>query len=137
MRASANLPTKLQPLTIDSAAFLHGISPSLANKYQSLNEVLDSQFRQYFRYYEPAQIRYRTANLRPDQSSIFTYGCRAYPLDRDRAAGRDKCGFKVNLRGYIRCLVRYKASNIYVIQVLTLKQVIIIRDITFNKAQYY
>jgi hypothetical protein len=137
MRASANLPAKLWPLTMDSAAFLHGMSPSPANKYRSPNEVLDSWFRQYFRYYEPAQIRHRTADLRPDWSGIFAYGCRAYPLDRDRAAGRDKRGFKVNPRGHIGYLVGYKASNIYAIWVPTLDQVITTRDVTFDEARYY
>ena len=137
MRVGANLPAKLWPEIMDAAAFLHAMSPSAIHEFRSPNEVLDTWFKMYFRWYQPAQIRHRTADLRPDWSGIYAYGCRAYPLDRDRAAGRDKRGFKVHPRGHIGYLVGYKASNIYLIWVPTLDQVIVTRNVTFNESLFY
>jgi transposase InsO family protein len=137
MRLGANLPAKLWPLIMDAAAYLHSISPLPIHQYRSPNEVLESWFRQYFRWYEPVLIRHRTADLRPDWSGIYAYGCRAYPLNRDRAAGRDKRGFKVNPRAHIGYLVGYRASNIYHIWVPTLDQVITSRDVTFDESLFY
>lgn len=137
MRASARLPEKLWPEIMDAAAWLHGMSPSAIHGYRSPNEVLDSWFRQYFRWYEPAHIRARLADLRPDWSGVYAYGCRAYPLDRDRAAGIKKRTFKVTPRGHVGYLVGYRASNIYRIWVPILDQVITTRNVSFNEARFY
>ena len=137
MRISARLPEKLWPEILDAAAWLHGMSPSAINGYRSPNEVLDSWFRQYFRWYEPEKIRSRTADLRPDWSGIYAYGCRAYPLDRDRAAGLLKRDFKINPRGHVGYLVGYRASNIYRIWIPTLDQVITTRNVTFDESRFY
>jgi hypothetical protein len=137
MRTSANLPEKLWPEIMDAAAYLYNMSPTALHSYRSPNEVLDSWFQQYFRYYQPATIRNRTADLRPDWSGIYSYGCKAYPLSKDRAAGRDKRGFKVNPRAHIGYLVGYRASNIYIIWVPKLDQVITTRDVSFNENEFF
>lgn len=137
MRHSANLPKKLWPEIMDAAAWLHSMSPSSTHDFRSPNEVLDSWFRQYFRWYEPAAVRSRTADLRPDWSGIYAYGCRAYPLKRDRAAGLSKRDFKINPRGHVGYLVGYRASNIYRIWVPTLDQIITTRNVTFDESRFY
>lgn len=137
MRTSANLPPKLWPEVIDAAAFLHGISPTAIHDYRSPNEVLDQWFQQYFRWYQPETIRHRTADLRPDWSGIYAYGCRSYPLEVDRAAGKNRRGYKVNPRAHIGYLVGYRASNIYLIWVPILDQVIITRNVTFDESKFY
>jgi hypothetical protein len=137
MRTSANLPTKLWPIIMDAAAYLFNMSPTAIHAYRSPNEVLDSWFQQYFRYYQPATIRNRTADLRPDWSGIYAYGCKAYPLDRERSANRDKRGFKVTPRAHIGYLIGYKASNIYIVWVPKLDEVITTRNVTFNEEQFY
>ena len=137
MRTSAGFSERLWPDIMDAAAYLYGKSPSAVHGYRSPDEVLDTWFRQYFRWYEPAVIRHRTADLRPDWSGIYAYGCRAYPLDRERAAGRDRRRFKINPRAHIGYLVGYRASNIYRIWVPTLDQVITSRNVTFDKSRFY
>lgn len=67
-------------------------------------------------------MRNASEELRPDWSGIYAYGCRAYPLNRDRAAGLHRRGFKVSPRGHIGYLVGYRASNIYRIWVPVLEQ---------------
>ena len=113
MASSSNLPVKLWPEVVEAAAWLYNMSPSAAYDMQSPNETLDSWFVQYFRWYEPARVRSALTDLRPDRSGIYAYGCRAYPLNKERAAGRDRRGFKVTPRGHIGYLVGYRASNIY------------------------
>jgi hypothetical protein len=137
MRSGANLPEKLWPEVVTAAAWLYNMSPSHANELRSPNEELDRWFTQYFRWYEPERVRVLTADLRPDWSGIFAYGCRAYPLNRERAAGRHRRGFKVTPRGHIGYLVGYRASNIYRIWVPKLNQVITTRNVTFNEELFY
>jgi hypothetical protein len=137
MANSANLPTKLWPDVVEAATWLYNMSPSSAHDMQSPNETLDSWFTQYFRWYEPARVRSALADLRPDWSGIYAYGCRAYPLNRERAAGRDRRGFKVTPRGHIGYLVGYRASNIYRIWIPKLNQVITTRNVTFDEELFY
>ena len=137
MRSGANLPEKLWPEVVAAAAWLYNMSPTHANDLRSPNEELDRWFTQYFRWYQPERVRALTADLRPDWSGIYAYGCRAYPLNRDRAAGRDRRGFKVTPRGHIGYLVGYRASNIYRIWIPNLNQVITTRNVTFNEELFY
>lgn len=137
MRSGANLPEKLWPEVVIAAAWLYNMSPSHANDLRSPNEQLDQWFTQYFRWYEPERVRTLTADLRPDWSGIYAYGCRAYPLNKERAAGRNRRGFKVTPRGHIGYLVGYRASNIYRIWVPGIDQVITTRNVTFNEELFY
>lgn len=137
MRISANLPEKLWPEVMDAAAYLHGMCPTKIHDYRSPNEYLDAWFREHYRDNRSAQIRKMNVDLRPNWSGIYAYGCRAYPLDRDRTAGRDKRGFKVNPRAHIGYLVGYVASNIYRIWVPTLDQVITTRNVTFDEHRFF
>lgn len=82
-------------------------------------------------------MRTATADLRPDWSRIYAYGCRAYPLNRDRAARRNRRSFKILLRGHIRYLVGYRASNIYRIWVPSLDEVFTTRNVTFDEQRYF
>lgn len=137
MRSGANLPEKLWPEVVMAAAWLYNMSPTHSNELHSPNEELDRWFAQYFRWYQPEQVRALTADLRPDWSGIYAYGCRAYPLNRERAAGRNRRSFKVTPRGHIGYLVGYRASNIYRIWVPQLDQVITTRNVTFNEELFY
>lgn len=137
MRSSSNMPEKLWPEIVDAATWLYNMSPSYAHELQAPNTVLESWFRQYFKYYEPEIVRAATADLRPDWSGVYAYGCRAYPLNKERAAGRNKRGFKVTPRGHIGYLVGYRASNIYRIWIPTLDQVITTRNVAFDEELFY
>ncbi|RYP30332.1 hypothetical protein DL768_011197 [Monosporascus sp. mg162] len=137
MRLGANLPKDLWPEAVKAAAWLHNMSPSHAHDLLSPNEVLARWFRQYFRWYDPAIVNAITADLRPDWSGIFAYGARAYPLTRDREAGRKRRAQKVEPRAHIGYLVGYRASNIYRIWVPELRQVITTRNVTFDEDIFY
>ena len=137
MRLDANLPDNLWPETSSAAIYLHGMLPSEAHEYCSPNEVLYSWFRNYFRWYDPALITRTTADLRPDWNGIYAYGARAYPLKKDREAGKDKRAFKVLPRAHIGYLVGYSASNIYRVWVPQLGKVIVTRNVTFDETKFY
>jgi hypothetical protein len=137
MRLGAGLPEKLWPEVTQAAVWLYNMSPAYRNGLRSPNEVLLNWFQQYFKYYQPAHVRSASADLRPDWSGIYAYGCRAYPLNRDREAGRRRRDFKVSPRGHIGYLVGYKASNIYRIWVPTLEQVITTRNVAFDEELFF
>jgi len=65
------------------------------------------------------------------------YGARAYPLIKEREAGKNRRAFKVLPRGHIGYLVGYSASNIYRIWVPRLDQVIVTRNVTFDESTLY
>ena len=137
MREGAGFPPNLWPEAIEAAAHLHNMSPLARRHFKSPNEVLHSWFRQYFRYYDPAIVKARTVDLRPDWSKIYAYGARAYPMMRDREATRHKRAFKVLPRGHVGYLVGYCAPNIYKIWVPKLKRVIISRNVVFDESKFY
>jgi hypothetical protein len=68
---------------------------------------------------------------------IYVFRARAYPLIKEREAGKQKRAFKVNARGHIGYLVGYYASNIYRIWVPDLDRVIITRNVTFDEDILY
>ena len=137
MRLGARLPEKLWSEIVRAAAFLHSISPSHVLRFRSPNEVLASWFKNYFRWYAPSISHALTADLRPDWSGIYAYGCRAYPLKKDREANRMRRDFKVQPRGHIGYLVGYRASNIYRIWVPELDRVITTRNVTFDEQTFF
>ena len=109
------------------------MSPLEAKGYRSPNHVLDAWFHQYFRHYDPTLLTSVTTDLRPDWNGIYVYGCRAYPLTKDREAGRHKRDFKVQPRAHIGYLVGYIASNLYRIWVPILNRVILTRNVVFDE----
>jgi len=129
----AHLPPNLWPESSLAAIYLYNKSPSAKHQMRSPNEVLDLWFRQYFRWYDPALVKQLTVDLRPDWNGIYVYGARAYPMIKEREAGRAKRAFKTIPRGHIGYLVGYYASNIYRIWVPVLDQVIISRNVTFDE----
>jgi hypothetical protein len=137
MRLSAGLPEKLWPETTLAAAYLYNMSPSYSHGWSSPNEVLDSWFRNYFRWYDPALVTRITVDLRPDWNGIYVYGARAYPMVKEREANQTRRAFKVIPRGHIGYLVGYCASNIYRIWVPVLDRVIVTRNVTFNENILY
>ena len=137
MLNAANLPEDLWPETVYAACHLHAISPSQAHGFKSPNEIMYSWFKRYFRWYAPSIALSLAADLRPDWSGIFAYGCRAYPLDKDREAGVGRRRFKVQPRGQIGYLVGYRARNIYRIWIPKLDRVITTRNVTFDEYTFY
>ena len=104
---------------------------------RSPNEVLYSWFRTYFRWYSPQLVHNHLADLKPDWDGIYAYRARAYPLMKEREAGKDKRAFKTSPRGHIGYLVGYVSSNIYRIWVPKLDRVIVSRNVTFNEDKSY
>ena len=76
-------------------------------------------------------------DLRLDQNGIFAYEVKAFPLITKFKRGNIKTHFKINLRAYIGYLIRYQATNIYRIQVPKLREVLTIRDMTFQEDQFF
>ena len=112
---SVGLPEELWPETILAVAYLYNISPSYSHGWSSPNEVLDSWFRNYFRWYDPTLVTRITVDLRPDWSGIYVYSARVYPMVKEREANQIRRAFKVISRDHIGYLVRYYMSNIYCI----------------------
>jgi hypothetical protein len=137
MQLGANLPEELWPECTTAAIYLYNRSPLASKAMRSPNEVLHTWFRTYFRWYDPATVTKLTMDLRPDWSGIYVYGCRAYPLVREREAGKHKRAFKVKARAHVGYLVGYEASNIYRIWVPSLKRVFITRNVTFDEETLY
>ncbi|KAI8669967.1 hypothetical protein NCS56_00800300 [Fusarium sp. Ph1] len=133
MLNSAGLPHELWPESTQAAVYLLNMSPSQKHDWSSPQEVLD----QWFRTNAPLPIREHTADLSPDWSGIYAYGCRAYPLDKDREANKHRRGFKTSPRGHIGYLVGYKARNLYRIWVPRLEKVILTRNVRFNEHVFY
>ena len=137
MRTAAALPERLWPWACIAAEYLFNRSPHQGRSWQSPNHVLEAWFAQYFRWYAPQRVHELTADLRPDWSHTFAYGCRAYPLRKDREAGQRKRAYKVEPRAHIGYLVGYKATNIYFIWVPVLDRVIVTRNVTFDEQVFY
>jgi hypothetical protein len=137
MSEGGHLPKHLWPDVLEAAAWLHAMSPAERKGWKTPNEVLNQWFQSYFKWYQPALLRSATADLRPDWTHTYAYGCRAYPLNKDRAAGRHKREFKVNPRGHIGYLVGYRASNIYRIWIPTLDRVITTRNVVFDERTFF
>ncbi|RYC53684.1 hypothetical protein CHU98_g12525, partial [Xylaria longipes] len=137
MLRGAGLPERLWPEAVHAAAWLHNRSPSEAHDLRAPGEVLLTWFRQYFRWYLPELIVSRKIDLRPDWSLIWIFGCRAYPVEKDRLAGRHKRAYKVNWRAHIGYLVGYQASNLYRIWIPQLDEVITTRDVRFDEEIFY
>lgn len=133
MLNSAGLPHKLWPESTQAAVYLLNMSPSQKHDWSSPQEVLD----QWFWTNAPLLIREHMADLSPDWSGIYAYGCRAYPLDKDREANKHRRGFKTSPRGHIGYLVGYKARNLYRIWVPRLEKVILTRNVRFNEHVFY
>jgi hypothetical protein len=113
------------------------MSPSYSHGWSSPNEVLDSWFRNYFRWYDPMLVTRITVDLKPDWNGIYVYGARAYPMVKEREANQTRRAFKVIPRGHIGYLVGYCASNIYRIWVPVLDKVIVTRNVTFDENILY
>lgn len=137
MRTAANLPERLWPWTSTAAVYLYNRSPRQGRAWASPNQALEAWFAQYFRWYAPHRVHELTADLRPDWGNTYAYGCRAYPLIKDREAERSRRLFKVRPRAHIGYLVGYKASNIYLIWVPVIDQVITTRNVVFDEELFY
>ena len=137
LREHAKLPETLWPEATAVATKLINMSPSPAQRFRSPDEVLDHWFIQNEERYSPAQVRDIHADLRPDWSGIYVFGCKAYALHQRRAAGLDRRAFKVQPRAQIGYLVGYAARNIYRIWLPKHGRVIQTRDVTFDETQFY
>lgn len=137
MRSAANLPERLWPYTSVAATYLHNRSPRQGHAWRSPYQVLEEWFAQYFRWYAPSRVHELTADLRPDWGNTYAYGCRAYPLQKDREAERHRRAYKVQPRAHIGYLVSYVASNIYRIWVPSIDQVITTRNVSFDEELFF
>ena len=111
MRLSANLPHDLWPETVSAAAYILNRTPIFRTGI-TLFEAL-----------------YKT---KPRITHMKTQGCRAYPLIYNIPKLQ-----KLEPRAHIGYLVGYSSRNIYRIWILSKKQVIRIRDVTFNENVHY
>ena len=148
MRISAGLPDRLWVEAAQAATYLYNISPRKACSFKSPNEVLESWFQNYYRSVVTSQtfrevisspeIDHLTSDLRPSWSNIYRYGCRAYPLNKERELGINKKMYKTNPRAHIGYLVGYvPGSSIFRIWIPKLKRVIVTRNVTFDEKRTY
>jgi len=137
MRLGASLPKGLWPEIVQAAVWLINMSPRVGKEPLSPNEKLDQWFRQHFRFYDPEIVRSLTADLRPNWSRVYAYGCRAYPLQRSREKGEERRAYKVSPRAHIGYLVGYRASNIYRVWIPKLERVITTRNVRFDESLFF
>ena len=69
----AGLPKNLWPKIILAIVFLYNKSLLFAYNIYIPNKVLNTQFCNYFRQYNPMLIIYLITNLRPNQNRIYIY----------------------------------------------------------------
>nr|XP_036576325.1 reverse transcriptase domain protein [Colletotrichum truncatum]KAF6783050.1 reverse transcriptase domain protein [Colletotrichum truncatum] len=139
MLSAAGLPTTLWVEAVMAAAYLYNMSPRKRRAWLSPIQVEESWFRQYFRWWQPQYSASLARDLRPHWGWTYAYGCRAYPLKKDREADRNRRNFKVEPRGHIGYLVGYvmDAHNLYRVWIPSLDQVIITRNVTFDETKFY
>nr|CEG03241.1 unnamed protein product [Fusarium acuminatum CS5907] len=133
MLNGACLPPNLWPESTVTAAHLLNQSPRIGLDGSAPIEVLESWFRNH----APLPIREHTADLRPDWSRIYAYGCKAYPLIQERLEGKHRRAFKTSPRAHVGYLVGYTAHNLYRVWLPLLGKVIITRDIRFDENTFY
>ncbi|OHW95249.1 reverse transcriptase domain protein [Colletotrichum incanum] len=139
MLSGANLPHELWVEAVMAGIFLYNISPRKNSAWLTPIEKEERWFRQYFRWWQPHYQATLGRDLRPQWGWLHAYGCRAYPVRRDRERDVGRRRFKVELRGHIGYLVGYvqNAHNLYRIWIPSLKQVIITRNVTFDESRFY
>jgi hypothetical protein len=137
MRIAAGLPTHLYPEIAKAAVFLRNMSPIEKHAMISPLEKINLWFQQWYRWYSPEIVKQYGAEKRPNWEGIYSYGCRAYALEKPREAGRDRRAYKTKPRGVIGYLVGYVATNIYRIWIPEIDRVITTRNVTFDEHTYY
>ena len=132
MLNGANLPTNLWPESVTTAAMLLNITPKRSLGWKAPRDKLESWFKE-----ANMPLKDMSVDTRPNWNGIYAYGCKAFPLIVDRAAGREKRLFKTSPRGHIGYLVSYVTTNVFRIWVPRLEKVIVTRDVTFNERCFY
>lgn len=132
MLKEANLPEELSPESTKAAAYLYNMSPKQRLAWRTPKSVINEWHLDTYGY----GITERP-DPTPDWSGIYVYGCRAYPLQREREANTNRRFYKTHPRGHIGYLVGYQASNIYRIWIPVLEKVISTRNVTFNEHTFY
>jgi hypothetical protein len=133
----ANLPAKLWAEAIIAAAYLHNMSPALRKNGQAPNTLLHQWFNNYFRWYQPLEIRSRLESLLPNWGNVYAYGCKAYALVRERENNTTRRYLKTHERAHIGYLVGYVASNIFRIWIPARDEVISSRNVVFKEDSFY
>jgi hypothetical protein len=137
MRMGAGLPEELWTEITQAACYLLNCSPRQRFEWKTPFERLYSWLEKYTN----LGITEQGKDHRPDLNNWNIYGCRAYPLQRDREGGRNRKWYKVNPRGHIGYLVGYVATNLYRIWIPSLERVVTTRnvqldeDITYKDAE--
>ena len=108
---SANLPENLWPETISAAAYILNRTPT-SKTGKTLFEAL--------------------YGFKPTISHMKIYGCKAYPLIYNIPRLQ-----KLKPRAHIGYLVGYSSRNIYRVWVPSRKDVIRIRDVSFDQTAFY
>lgn len=138
MMASSGLPDTLWTEVTLAASYLYNISPLKAKSYKSPNQILDEWFRVHLKEHDDHTSTKITDDLRPNWSGIYRYGCRAYPLDKEREAGTNRKWYKTHPRAHIGYLVGYiPGSKIYRIWIPMLAKVIVSRNVEFDENHTY
>jgi hypothetical protein len=112
MRISSCLPTDLWPEILKTAGYLSNRTPKRLLQWRTpFGKLMGTP---------------------PDLANLHPFGCRAYPLIKQRPR-RDK----IEPRAHIGRLVGYDSTNIYRIWIPSLKKVIRTRHVTFDDALFY
>ncbi|TIC91628.1 Retrovirus-related Pol polyprotein from transposon TNT 1-94 [Colletotrichum higginsianum] len=139
MRTAANLPEGLYDEAVFAAVHIHNISPRESNGWESPIEKELKWYQRYFRWWQADSPVPQSKSLQPHWGGLYAYGCKAYPLQRDREKGIRRREFKVLPRGHIGYLVGYvpRTHNLYRIWVPALEQVITTRNVRFDESAFY
>ena len=111
MRIASNLPHNLWPETVSTAAYILNRTPVFKTGITPFESLYGKK---------------------PGISHMKTYGCRAYPLNYNIPKLQ-----KLQPRAHLGYLVGYSSRNIYRIWVPSKKDVLRVRDVTFDEKTYY
>lgn len=139
MLQAAGLPSNLWVEAVQAAAFLYNMSPHQRRGWLSPIQVEADWLRDYIKRCKPAHEANLPVDSRPQWGGVYAYGCRAYPLKKEREANKNRRDFKVTTRGHIGYLVGYVANshNLYRVWIPSLREVIITRNVTFDERTFY
>ncbi|KAF6517865.1 hypothetical protein HZS61_008144 [Fusarium oxysporum f. sp. conglutinans] len=125
MRIAAKLPAYLWPEIMKAATYLYNRTPSLRRDRKTPYEIFHSASR------EPGD-----PTAKPDLAHLRSYGCKAFALTADTQLRRKRLQ-KQAPRAWIGFLIGYTSSNSFRIWNPLQKEILTMRDVTFNEQQHF
>jgi len=91
-----------------------------------LNKIFINWFYNYFKWYNLKLVNKIIIDLKLNWKEIYIYKVKIYLLKKERKTDKKRRAFKVNIKEYIRYLIKYYIFNIYKIWVFKFNRIIIL-----------